>query len=347
MENNMKNILIIYTGGTIGMVRTKNGYAPERGYFCSALDAIPALHSPEMPHWELYEMTPLLDSSNMTVKEWNKIAELVADNYEKYDGFVVLHGTDTMAYTASALSFMLENLGKPIVLTGSQIPLCELRSDGRDNLITSILIAADDKVHEVCLYFGGHLMRGNRAMKYSADGLIAFHSPNYPLLAEAGIEIRYNKGAILPKPTGSLRLQPLMSVPIGVIKIFPGIQFPLFESIMTEKLRGIVIETFGAGNIPGNGNALLPIIRKASENGTILVVCSQCPQGTVFLGTYETSSALTSAGAVSGYDITTEAAVAKLYYLFSCGYDNETIKGKMENDLRGEMLKHDLRPNAC
>ncbi len=339
----MKNILIIYTGGTIGMVRTPNGYAPVSGYFNSALDAIPTLHSPDMPNWVLHEMTPLLDSSNMTVTQWNEIARLIADNYDKYDGFVVLHGTDTMAYTASVLSFMLENLGKPVVLTGSQIPLCEVRSDGRDNLITSILIAADDYVHEVCLYFGGHLLRGNRSMKYSADGLIAFVSPNYPMLAEAGIEIRYNHKALLPKPAGKLRLQPLKSYPIGVIKVFPGIQFSLFESIMTEELRGIVIETFGAGNIPGNGTALLPIIRRASEVGTILVVCSQCPQGTVYLGAYETSNALISTGAVSGYDITTEAAVAKLYYLFSCGYDSEMIKREMERNLRGEMRGDDIQ----
>lgn len=333
----MKRILIIYTGGTIGMVRTPNGYAPQDGYFRSALEAIPPLNSDEMPDWELYEMSPLLDSSNMTVNEWNKIAQLIADRYEAYDGFVVLHGTDTMAYTASALSFMLGNLSKPVVLTGAQIPLCEVRSDGRDNIITSILIAAGDRAHEVCLYFGGSLLRGNRATKYSADGLIAFVSPNYPPLAEAGINIRYNDSALLPKPVGALRLQLLESVPIGVIKVFPGIQFSLFESIMTEKLRGIVIETFGAGNIPGDGNALLPIIRRAFANGTVLTVCSQCPQGAVSLGAYETSSALKQAGAVSGLDITTEAAVAKLYYLFSCGYDKETVKREMEHNLRGEM----------
>lgn len=333
----MKKILIIYTGGTIGMVRTPNGYAPQDGYFRSALEAIPPLNSDEMPDWELYEMSPLLDSSNMTVNEWNKIAQLIADRYDDYDGFVVLHGTDTMAYTASALSFMLGNLSKPVVLTGAQIPLCEVRSDGRDNIITSILIAAGDRAHEVCLYFGGSLLRGNRATKYSADGLIAFVSPNYPPLAEAGISIRYNDSALLPKPVGKLRLQLLESVPIGVIKVFPGIQFSLFESIMTEKLRGIVIETFGAGNIPGDGNALLPIIRRAFANGTVLTVCSQCPQGAVSLGTYETSSALKRAGAVSGLDITTEAAVAKLYYLFSCGYDKETVKREMEHNLRGEM----------
>ena len=332
-----KNVLMIYTGGTIGMTRTENGYAPQSGRFRAALDEISDLHAPELPAWELTELEPLLDSSNMTVREWNQIARVVAENYDRYDGFVILHGTDTMAYTASALSFMLGNLAKPVVLTGSQIPLCEVRSDGRDNIITSLLIAGADKVHEVCLYFGGKLLRGNRATKYSADGLIAFVSPNYPSLAEAGITIRYSESALLPKPKGALKLQLLENVPIGVLKVFPGIQFELFESIMTEKLRGIVIETFGAGNIPGDGNALLPIIRKAFRNGTVLTVCSQCPQGAVALGAYETSNALKKAGAVSGLDMTTEAAVAKLYYLFSCGYEKERVKTMMGQDLRGEM----------
>ncbi len=333
----MKKVLIIYTGGTIGMTRTENGYAPQSGRFRAALDAISDLRADVMPAWELVETSPLLDSSNMTVHEWNKIARLIAKGYDEYDGFVVLHGTDTMAYTASALSFMLGGLDKPVVLTGSQIPLCEVRSDGRDNLIASLLIAGEGAAREVCLYFGGRLLRGNRATKYSADGLIAFISPNYPSLAEAGISIKYNEAALLPRQTGGLRLQTLDSVPIGVIKVFPGIQFSLFESIMTEKLRGIVIETFGAGNIPGDGNALLPIIRKAFRNGTVLTVCSQCPQGAVALGAYATSGALKRAGAVSGLDMTTEAAVAKLYYLFSCGYEKEEVKRLMEEDLRGEV----------
>ena len=334
---NSSKVLLLYTGGTIGMTRSPNGYAPQSGRFRVALDEISDLRAPELPAWELMELEPLLDSSNMTVHEWNKIACAVAENYDRYDGFVILHGTDTMAYTASALSFMLGNLAKPVVLTGSQIPLCEVRSDGRDNIITSMLIAGSGRVHEVCLYFGGKLLRGNRATKFSADGLIAFISPNFPSLAEAGITIRYNESALLPKPEGGLQLQRLENVPIGVLKVFPGIQFSLFEQIMTEKLRGIVIETFGAGNIPGDGGALLPIIEKAFRNGTVLTVCSQCPQGAVALGTYETSSALKRAGAVSGLDMTTEAAVAKLYYLFSCGMDKADVKRNMEKSLRGEL----------
>ncbi|MBQ5738932.1 MAG: asparaginase [Oscillospiraceae bacterium] len=333
----MKKVLILYTGGTIGMTRGENGYTPQKGKFLEALHAISDLSSPELPQWELLELDTLLDSSNMTVREWNEIASVLASQYEKYDGFVVLHGTDTMAYTASALSFMLENLEKPVILTGSQIPLCEVRSDGRENIITSLLIAASDEVHEVCLYFGGKLLRGNRATKFSADGLIAFISPNLSPLAEAGIEIVYNTPLLRKSEKKELHLQLLEDIPIGVLKVFPGIHFSLFESIMTEKLKGIVIETFGAGNIPGDGNALLPIIEKAYRNGTVLTVCSQCPQGSVVLGAYETSGALKRAGAVSGRDMTTEAAVAKLYYLFSCGYDTARIKELMERDLRGEM----------
>ena len=336
-----KHVLIIYTGGTIGMARTSSGYAPQGEAFHALLSTLPELRDPAMPSWDLTDMDPLLDSSNITVREWNIIGRMIADHYEQYDGFVILHGTDTMAYTASALSFMLRKNRKPVILTGSQIPLCELRNDARDNLVTALLIAASDAVHEVCLYFGGRLLRGNRTLKYSADDLVAFISPNYPALAEAGIHIRYNHKMLLPAVEGEFTLQLMRNIPIGVIKVFPGIQFELFQSIMTEKLKGIVIETFGAGNIPGNADALLPIIRKASENGTIIIVCSQCPHGTVALGAYETSSALKEAGAISGYDITTEAAVAKLYYLFSRGLSREEIRSRMERSIRGEMSAPD------
>lgn len=333
-----KKVLIIYTGGTIGMKRTESGYKPAPDFLESELKSIPDLMRVDFPSWELYEMHPLLDSSNMTLKEWNEIGRVIYENYDKYCGFVVLHGTDTMAYTASALSFILRGLDKPVILTGSQIPLSELRSDGRDNLITSILIASEGVACEVCLYFSGKLLRGNRAIKMSADGLVAFKSPNYPLLAEVGIEVKYNKSALHKHKEGAyLEYLPFHDVPIGVLKVFPGIQFGLFEDIMTEKLSGIVLETFGAGNIPGNGDELLPIIKKAFASGSVITVCSQCPIGTVTLGAYETSSSLKSAGAVSGKDMTTEAAVAKLYHLFSLGLSKGEIKRLMEKNIAGEL----------
>ncbi len=341
---NDKRVLIIYTGGTIGMKKTENGYAPAAGFLREALLSIDDMRRPELPSWELIEMNPLLDSSNVAFVQWNEIAGLVFDNYDDYDGFVILHGTDTMAYTASALSFILDGLDKPVVLTGSQIPLSELRSDGRENLLSSILIASEGIAREVSLCFSGRLLRGNRAMKMSADGLMAFDSPNYPHLAEVGINIRYNEGALSLSPKkqvegSKLVLRPFVNVPIGVLKIFPGMQFGLFEEIMTERLSGIVLETFGAGNIPMADKELLPIIKRAFSSGAVITVCSQCPGGTVSLGTYETSRGLKGAGAVSGYDMTTEAAVAKLYHLFSLGIAPARVKELMETNLRGELSR--------
>ena len=211
MSPSRKRILIIYTGGTIGMMKTRHGYAPQKEKFHQLLDAIPELKAEGMPDWEVVDMDPLLDSSNITVREWNTIGTMIAGNYDRFDGFVILHGTDTMAYTASALSFTLRNNSKPVILTGSQIPLCEIRNDARDNLITAMQVAADDRVHEVCLYFGGKLLRGNRSIKYSADDLIAFESPNFQPLAEVGIEIRYNFPALLPACKETFSLQTLKS----------------------------------------------------------------------------------------------------------------------------------------
>ena len=339
----MSKILILHTGGTIGMTRTPDGYKPDGAYFRNAVFHMDSLKSHAMPEWDFMETDPLLDSSRMTVAEWNMIGKIIAENYEKYDGFVILHGTDTMAYTASALSFMLKNLNKPVILTGSQIPLCETRSDGRDNLITSMIIAGEGKVREVCIYFGGLLLRGNRSTKYSADGMQAFQSPNYPVLANAGISIQYNESAFLKQSMGRFECKPFAEVPIGVIKVFPGFRFELFESIMTDRLKGVVVETFGSGNIPDDKGVLLPMLTKAKEKGIVFIICSQCPQATVDMSTYEAGSAFRKAGAVSGSDMTTEAAVAKLYYLFNVHDHAERIKFSMEQNIRGELTpKEDL-----
>ena len=339
-----KKILIIHTGGTIGMVRTANGFAPKAGAIIEELKQIRDLNSPYMPEWDIIEFDPLLDSTNVRYEQWNSIADAIALYYDKYDGFVVLHGTDTLAYSASALSFMLEGLDKPVVFTGAQIPLCELRSDGRDNLITSMMIAADGVIREVSLCFGDAILRGNRAIKYSADGMVAFTSPNYNMLADAGINIEYNHACINDYVKNSLHSDYLHVVRlkesrIAVIKVFPGIQFEILEPIMCETLDGLVLETFGKGNIPDYDPALSRIISEASKCGTIVVVCTQCPAGTVSLGAYEAGSALVRAGAVSGGNMTTEAAITKLTYLLSKDLPKDEIRRLMQTDLRGELTK--------
>ena len=331
-----KKVCIIYTGGTVGMTKTESGYAPLNGYLTEMLKSDNEFK--RVCDWDIIEFSPLLDSSNIGVEQWNQIAEEIYSLYDKYTGFVVIHGTDTMAYTSSALSFMLENLNKPVILTGSQIPFCEIRSDARDNLLTALILARDSHVKEVCLYFNGILLRGNRATKISSDSLTAFDSPNFKHLASVGIDIKYESVISRKKPTEPLNLVPLKSnIPIAVIKIFPGISFRLFENMLTEELKGMVLEAFGSGNVPDYDDGLIPIIQKAVNHGTIIAVCTQCLKGSVSLGAYATSNALKKAGAVSCCDMTAEAAVTKLYYLFSKGFSPDKIKVYMETDLRGEL----------
>ncbi len=331
-----KRVCIIYTGGTIGMMPTEKGYAPNPEAFPHMLEKIHDVNLPGFPAYEVVCLPKLLDSSNITYIEWNEIGCVIFSRYSEFDGFVVLHGTDTMAYTASAMSFMLEGLDKAVVFTGSQIPLCRFRSDGIDNLVTAILVAASGKVHEVCLYFGGALMRGNRATKVSADGLEAFASPNYPRLAEVGTDIVYRNKFLRRVQGEKFSLTEIGSAPIAVIKVFPGITVGIFKALAASGIRGIVLEAFGAGNIPENSE-LGEFFRYAKENGIVLAVTSQCTKGTVSIGTYAASRSLAESGAVGVYDMTTEAAVAKLYYLFTKYGDTDTVRRLMATELRGEI----------
>jgi len=332
-----KRVYIAYTGGTIGMKRTRDGYVPASGFLQQQMEAMPELKHPSMPRFDVHEYAPLLDSSNMTPREWVAIARDIGDHYDRYDGFVVLHGTDTMAYTTSALPFMLSGLGKPVIVTGSQIPLCEVRNDGRENLITSLLIAANYDIPEVCLYFGGKLLRGCRATKVSADGFAAFASPNVPPLGNVGIDIEINWDLVRKKPRTKMRVEELASPVVSALRLFPGISPELVRNVLRPPLQGLVLEAFGVGNGPDHDDAFLAALSEATRRGVVIVDCTQCLEGTVDLSEYAAGSALARAGVISGFDMTAEAALAKLYYLFSRGYKADRVTREMQRDLRGEM----------
>lgn len=295
-------------------------------------------------HIATYQFTPPIDSSNMSPRLWIELTHIIADNYDKYDGFVILHGTDTMAFTASALSYMLENLTKPVILTGSQLPIGQLRTDGKENLITSIEIASakhpDGRaiMPEVGIYFNGHLMRGNRTTKQSADNFNAFESFNYPHLADAGVNISYREDLIL-KPDYSKPMTPHFRLDNNVIvfTIFPGIREDLVRHVIaTPNLRSIVMRTFGSGNAP-QSPWLIKALKEASANGKTIINISQCMAGSVEMGRYDTGYQLKSVGVISGHDSTVESAVTKLMYLQARFSDPEKIRHYLNRNIRGEM----------
>lgn len=334
-----KRVFIANTGGTIGMKKTAKGYAPEPGYLAEQMAQIPALQNPSMPDYDLHEYDPLLDSSNMSPSDWLKIAQDIADHYNDYDGFVVLHGTDTMAYTASALPFMLDGLQKPVILTGSQIPLCEVRNDARENLITAMILAANYPIPEVCLYFGDKLMRGCRTVKVNAAGFDAFDSPNFPPLGKVGVDIEMNWKALrpLPAPTKPFIIQPLHGHRISTLRLFPGISADIVRHILQLPLKGLILEAYGVGNGPDHDQEFIMALKEANERGIIIVDCTQCLTGSVDLNDYATGASLAAVGVISGYDLTVEAALTKLFYLFSQNLPIETIKSLMQTNLRGEL----------
>jgi L-asparaginase len=332
-----KSVYIVYTGGTIGMTATANGYAPVSGFLERQMAAMRELTHHSMPDYTIHEYSPLLDSSNMTPAEWLLIASDIRDHYAEFDGFVVLHGTDTMAYTSSALAFMLDGLRKPVVVTGSQIPLCEVRSDARENLVTSLIIAADHAVPEVCLFFGDKLLRGCRAVKVNADGFDAFDSPNYPPLGVAGIDIDIQGRFVRSPSARPLEVADMTQPVVGALRLFPGISGEVTRNMLRPPLEGLVLEAYGVGNGPENNRGFLDALTEATARGVVIVDCTQCLRGSVDLTGYATGSALARTGVISGYDMTAEAALAKLHYLFATGLEGDEVKRQIQVDLRGEL----------
>lgn len=342
MSTSKSKILLIYTGGTIGMMKDFATGALKAFDFEKLESHVPELQQLDCDI-ETISFEHPIDSSNMNLVYWIKIAEIITEQYSSYDGFVILHGSDTMSYSASALSFMLENLAKPVIFTGSQLPIGDLRTDAKENLITAIQIASlqhngKPVVSEVCLYFEYKLYRGNRTTKINAEHFNAFASPNYPALAESGVHLKVESHLLLkPHPAKKFIFHREMNPNVVVIKIFPGMTAEVLEAIFAiPTLKGVVLETYGAGNAPTE-DWLVAILRKAIARGVYIINVSQCSAGSVSMGQYETSTLLKEIGVITGKDMTTETAVAKLMYLLGQNVSAEVFKTIFETPLRGEM----------
>ena len=333
-----KHLGLIYTGGTVGMVKTEQGYAPMQD-FASVLAALLDKHGECLPRYTLHEYATPIDSTNATPQDWQKIGRDIAARYNDYDGFVVLHGTDTMAYTAAALSFMLQGLRKPVIVTGSQIPLGAARSDAPQNLITALLLAASEQINEVAIYFNNRLLRGNRATKVSIEKLEAFDSPNYPWLAEGGINVQFNTSALLPrasKETFELPEYPADRLVLS-LRFVPGVPARAVQAMFDLRPQAMILQCYGAGNAPDRDPALMDMFRRASDSGVVLVACSQSPHGKVAIGTYAAGAGMTAAGVIGAGDMGFEAIFVKLHHLLAMGLSADAVRTAFLRNLSGEL----------
>ena len=343
---NKTSILLVYTGGTIGMKQDPVSFDLRPFDFSQILEEVPELKKFGY-RIDTYSFDPVIDSSDVDIEFWKRLTRLIEENYCKYDGFVILHGTDTMSFSASALSFMLGDITKPVVFTGSQLPIGMLRTDGKENLISSIEIAASKDsagrpmVPEVCIYFESQLYRGNRTTKYTAENFRAFRSANYPVLAEVGIHIKFNTAFIRYPADWNQPLRPTYDLDpsVLIIKVIPGMKREVLDSLVcTPGIRAIILETYGSGNAP-SGKWFTDCIKKAVDRGIIVLNITQCQAGRVDMDTYSTGKSLKNIGVVGGGDSTTEAAVAKLFFLLGQYTDNKDIVYFLEKNMRGELTE--------